>query len=116
MGRQIEGKLDEYEELHRLVVGQHARRGWVSSSIAARYGRIRWDLQTIIAQEAQERRVGMMGISMFMPPMQITPGETEVIELIFEVRKKDEPIERQQMTAPTSVSNLAFPPGGIPEE
>ncbi|MBT9165849.1 MAG: hypothetical protein DDT25_00511 [Chloroflexi bacterium] len=56
-----------------------------------------------------------MGISMFMPPMQITPGETEIVELIFEVRKKDEPNERQQMTALTSVSNLALPPEGIPE-
>ncbi len=115
VGMQVEGRLDEYEELHRLVVGQHARRGWVSPSIAARYGRIRWDLQTIIAQETQERGVGTMGISMFMPPMQITPGETEIVELIFEVRKKDEPNERQQMTALTSVSNLALPPEGIPE-
>jgi len=52
---------------------------------------------------------------MLIPPMQITPGETEVVELIFEVRTKNDPTERQQMMAPTSVTLLVFPPEGIPE-
>lgn len=120
LGKQAEDELDEYEKLHRLVVEQQAGRRRISPDITpdiitARYEKARWDLQMIIGQEVEKGRIEWTGITILIPPMQITLGETEVVELIFEVRKKDEPTVRWQMTAPTSVTNLALPREGIPE-
>ncbi|MBT9141492.1 MAG: hypothetical protein DDT30_02084 [Dehalococcoidia bacterium] len=105
VGRQMDEQLAEYERLHRLVVEQHARLDELE-----KYEIVRWELYQVLAGLAEGK-----GVPVVISSMRIDLGETEVVELVFEVRRKINPAEIWQITAPTSVSNLALPPEGIPE-
>ncbi len=113
---QVEDLLAQYEKLHELAVRQMARPdGWVATDIAEKYWGTRTKIHKVLVEEAKEKEIGAGSIQLIIPSMRVNLGETEVVELIFKVRKKNDPTKWQQITALTSVSNLALPPEGIPE-
>lgn len=105
-------RLLEYEKLHKSMVVQEAQSDkGVDTAIAERYSSIRRAISKTLTELAVAQSIEVIEVTALSMP--INPGETEVVELVFEVRKQNDPTLRHQVTAPTSVSALVLPPGGI---
>ncbi|MCL0089967.1 hypothetical protein M1O54_06425 [Dehalococcoidia bacterium] len=107
---QVEDLLAQYEELRESAVRQPAQPdGRVAPDIAEKY----WGARTKILEALEKEAKEIEAIQLIIPSMRVNPGERAVVELTFEVRKKNDPTKWQLVTAPTSVSNLVLPPEGI---
>lgn len=107
VGRQVEGLLDEYEDLRQSMVERHAQPGGLAAHIVeGKYQVVRWRIYGILREQAEE--IG--GILVIIPPMQVDLGETAIVELIFEVRRKNDPTRTYRVVAPTPVSKISIDP------
>ncbi|MBT9140987.1 MAG: hypothetical protein DDT30_01573 [Dehalococcoidia bacterium] len=122
--REIEDQLNQYETSRRQLLEyyeqlQEPLPAGVAEKIIARttaererYSGIRTEINTILYEIYCKEPGRFEGITIFMPPLALIPGDTEIIELIFEVKKNDQ-ARTHRITAPTSVSKLGIPAGGI---
>ncbi len=116
VGTQIRvDQLDRQEWLHRLLVKRQAGivDRWLTEDMMQKFEQehstICQNMYEILYElaEAGERIEGIVAI---IPSQPLSPGETIVIELVFEVRERHNPTQRHQVTVPTSVTGL-FPLG-----
>jgi len=110
-GREIDGALGRYEELHRSLVRRQAGQveSWWTEMIVQifewKYYIIRQQIYTRFAQlrEAGEK---IDGIVARIPSVPLAVGETVIVELIFEVRNAQNLTRVHQIAVPTSVTKL----------
>jgi len=112
VGPETETALQRFEELHRLQVLRQAGQAgkWTQEfeeKIEREYYTIRQQISARLAQ-LRERGEHIDRILARIPSVAIRPGETIVLELIFEVRKRNHPTQIHRLSVPTSVTKL-FP-------